>query len=318
MGGQTSLDRFQAHCIGECPGSLPQKGVIVMTKTGLSLVLVVVFSMPASAADKGAKGKAPKSETPAAAAAPAEQRARQAIRLAHAPAAEVARTVQQFLQNDQHARRPHEGEPNAAIVPEPVSNSLLVSATPQTMDLVTKLIAALDTPRPMVTIDLCIAEVLLRPRDGKTDGRSSDASAPDKAPALEKDAAAWLAWAKKQGRLEVLHQVHLMTLDNQPAFLKIGGTVPGTPPKPAADGFTIGLTPRTSPKGLVVMELDVDWIRTVNRDGVTNPTVETTMLQATVSANNGQTIVVGGLVETAQKHHQQMVITVTPRVDRMR
>jgi type II secretory pathway component GspD/PulD (secretin) len=107
------------------------------------------------------------------------------------------------------------------VVTLSLTNRLLVSAPLQAADSVTKPTSELDTPPSAVMVDLCIAELLPNSRDGKTDGRLNDASAMDKVPAMAKDGAAWLAWVKKHGRLEVLSQAQIMTLDNQPAFIKI-------------------------------------------------------------------------------------------------
>jgi type II secretory pathway component GspD/PulD (secretin) len=238
-------------------------------------------------------------------AATTEQPTRLVIRLSHVPAVDIARAVERFLDSEQQKGQradDHLPSPHPSIfVTEPVSNSLLVSATPQIVDSVTKLISKLDTPPSAVVVKVCIAELLPRSRDGKTDGRS-DASTVDKAPSMEKDAAAWLAWAKKQGRLEVLSQPQIMTLDNQPAFLKI-------------DGLTVGATPRISSKGSVVMELDVQRASVLNRDGAAGPTIGKIMLQTTISAKDGQTIIVGGLAERAQNGDRRTtIIAVTPCV----
>jgi type II secretory pathway component GspD/PulD (secretin) len=298
---------------------------------GLSIVLLVTFVLRVSAADlfekepaAGSQRSATGSSKPAAAskaalavapairsmaaakAAPTEQPTRLVvICLSHVPVADVARAVKQLLDSEQtgqpasdHLPSPH----RATFVSEPVTNSLLVSATPQIVEAVAKLISKLDIPPSAVVVKLCIAELLPRSRESKTDGKMNDASTADKAPSMEKDGAAWLAWAKKQGRLHVLSQPQIMTLNNQRAFLKIGG-------------LTVGLTPRISPEGLVVMQLDVDRSSALNRDGAAGPTIGKIMLQATISAKDSQTIIVGGLTECSQNGDQKTtIVAVTPCV----
>ena len=106
--------------------------------------------------------------------------------------------------------------------------------------------------------------------------------------------------------------------------------MPAGAPKPGTDGpakgnqieqtevgLTVGLTPRISPEGLVVMELDVEHASVVNRDGATGPIIGKTIVQTTISAKDGQTIVIGGLTRRAADghRHRQLIIAVTPRVN---
>ena len=131
---------------------------------------------------------------------------------------------------------------------------------------------------------------------------------------MEKDGAAWLAWAKKQGRLEVLNRPQIMTLDNQPAIIKVGTTVPVGMPEPGAGGparttpiekaeigLTLSLTPRISPEGIVLLALNYERAWVVKRDGTVGPVIGKRTVQATVSAKDGQTIVVGGPVEARHR-----------------
>ena len=119
-----------------------------------------------------------------------------------------------------------------------------------------------------------------------------------------------------------------MTLDNQPAFIKIGTTVPTGAPRPGMDGpaqgtqieqtevgLSVGVTPRVSPEGLVVMELDVERATVVNGNGLAGPIIGKTTAQTTISAKDGQTIVLGGLIRRAEDGHRSLIIAVTPRVN---
>ncbi len=300
-----------------------------MLRTGLGMVLVLIFALPAPAADKpkvekqGATG-APRSPTTTSKSVgdplcgygpPAAPTERMVIRLNHVPVSDVANALQRLLSSEQQ-RPAFEYSPDshrAILVPEPVSNSLLISGTSHMVNALTKLITQLDRPRDTVMVHVCIAELLPPARDAKKGTGASDASAAEKAPSMEGDGAAWLAWAKKQGRLKIVCRPQIMTLDNQPACLQIGTTGPTAAPKPGTAspargqqirqpnvGLTIGLTPRISPDGLVVMELDVERTSVLKRDGAAGPTLEKTLVQTTVSAKDGQTIVVGGLIERAR------------------
>ena len=120
-------------------------------------------------------------------------------------------------------------------------------------------------------------------------------------------------------RMEVLGRPQIMTLDNQPAFIQVGERVPritgsrfdGNAQTNSVElentGLILGVTPRISPEGLVVMEVDAEK-STVGReqDGIPvsvvdggvirSPKIAVTTAQTTVSAASGETIVLGGLI----------------------
>jgi type II secretory pathway component GspD/PulD (secretin) len=119
-------------------------------------------------------------------------------------------------------------------------------------------------------------------------------------------------------RLEVLSRPQVMTLENQPAFIQIGKRVPritgttilsGSVSTIALEnvGLLLGVTPRVSPEGMVVMEIDAERsevapeaegipVSFVNGYVLRSPNINTTLAQTTVSAADGQTIVLGGLI----------------------
>ncbi len=71
-------------------------------------------------------------------------------------------------------------------------------------------------------------------------------------------------------RIEVLQRPQIMTLDNQPAFVQVGQRVPTinqvsttstgvtNSVQPQNVGVILGVTPRISPDGLVVMQIDAE------------------------------------------------------------
>lgn len=120
-------------------------------------------------------------------------------------------------------------------------------------------------------------------------------------------------------RVDVLARPQVMTLDNQPAFIQVGKRVPrivGT----RFDGRTqvntvelepvgliLAVTPRISPDGSVVMEIDAEKsdlgpesegipISITEGTVIRSPAVLVTTAQTTVSAAHGETIVLGGLI----------------------
>jgi len=125
---------------------------------------------------------------------------------------------------------------------------------------------------------------------------------------------------QETGRLEVLSRPQVMTLDNQSAYIQVGqrisriigvttnqsGTTNAVVPAPSR--VILGVTPRISPDGTVVMEIDAEKSNlgpenqgipvSISPDGsaIRSPVINTTTAQTTVSAANGETIVLGGLI----------------------
>jgi beta-lactamase regulating signal transducer with metallopeptidase domain/protein involved in polysaccharide export with SLBB domain len=211
--------------------------------------------------------------------------------------------------------------------PEPISNSLLASVAPGMVNSLTEMVANRDAKPDRVMVNVCIAELLPPSRNANNEDGVNDDLEAENIPTMEEDGAAWLAWAKKHGRLEILSLPQVMTLDGQPAFIQVGTMVPTVASKletggPAKDnqleqtfvGLNVGLTPRTTPEGFVHMELDIE--RAVaNEDGADGPNIQKMKVQTTIAAKDGQTIVLGGLNYHVEDDIRSMVIAVTPRVN---
>lgn len=139
-------------------------------------------------------------------------------------------------------------------------------------------------------------------------------------------------------RLDVLSRPQIMTLDNQPAYVQVGERVPtitGTQLNETGQvnniqledvGLILGVTPRTSPDNLVVMEVDAQKSAlgpeaegipvSISATGevVRQPRIEITQAQTTVSAQTGHTIVIGGLISNrrSQVHRRVPVLASIP------
>jgi len=119
--------------------------------------------------------------------------------------------------------------------------------------------------------------------------------------------------------LQILGRPQIMTLDNQPAFIQVGQRVPrivssrfdGRVQTNQVElentGLILGVTPRISPEGMVVMEIDAEKselgpedegviVSVVEGEPVRSPTIDVTTVQTTVSASSGETVVLGGLI----------------------
>jgi len=313
-------------------------------------------------------------------------RRNQVYRLQNAPAQEVATAISQFLQNQRDLQQqiaPDTISPYAQIerevivVPELVSNSLIISATPKYFDDIADLITQLDQRPPMVLIQVLIAEVdlgnaeelgvelgiqdsLLFDRGVFTDvvtpgfnfnnqqlgNSSSDRSLATREntagqalssfgvsrsnsqlgygglvlSASSESISVLVRALQDTRRLDVLSRPQVMTLNNQPAFVLVGSRVPRIQSVSQTQfgiinnttlenvGLLLGVTPRISPDGLVVMEVDAEKSElgpedegipisiTESGEVVRSPIINTTVAQTTVSARSGQTVILGGLI----------------------
>ena len=123
-------------------------------------------------------------------------------------------------------------------------------------------------------------------------------------------------------RMEVLSRPQITTLDNQPAYIQVGQRVPRITGSVASNlglgqvfntldmvnvGLIMGVTPRISPDGMVVMEVDAENsslapveegipVSVSAGQVIRSPSINTTNAQTTISAADGETIVLGGLI----------------------
>ncbi len=324
-------------------------------------------------------------------------------RLKNAPAQNVALAVNEFLRSERLVQQSLPGgvsgyrriETEVVVVPEFISNSLIVSATPRYYDEIIKLIDGLDAQPPQVMIQVLIAEVELNNTDefgvelGLQDTVLFDRSVleqfvPNANPPLEgyqeldpgynfnnrplrsnttarsdvvgaqgltsfalgrtSDAAGFgglvlgassrnvsllLRALSESRQLHVLSRPQVMTLDNQPAMVQVGQRVPRIAQSLSSGfnqsfgvelydvGLILGVTPRISPEGLIVMEVDAQKsavdpsVSTVIGFQNGEPLVQTgftvTQAQTTISAGDGETIVLGGLITESDQARRRRI-----------
>ncbi|MBM4074646.1 MAG: hypothetical protein FJ267_03280, partial [Planctomycetes bacterium] len=352
------------------------------------------------------------------------QRKSTVFQLKNAPVLDVASAVNQFLVSRRRVEQVSPGSENpfqelereVVVVPEPVSNKLLLAATPRYFEEISRLIEKLDEQPPQVMIQVLIAEVALNNTDefgvelGLQDSVLFDRSllgsiftttettttstpagvvtatqqviqAATNAPgfgfnsiqplgnsgsnkslstsgdvggqgisnfsvgrgndqlgfgglvlsASSQNVSVLLRALQESRRVDILSRPQIRTLDNQPAFIQVGQRVPrivgstinqiGQQNSVTLEnvGLILGVTPRISPDGNVVMEIDAEKSSlgdekdgipiSVSNSGsvVRSPRIEVTSAQATVSAADGETIVLGGLItEGTQQFHRQI------------
>ena len=309
-----------------------------------------------------------------------QERTTRVFRLKNAPANDVATAINNYLTNERQVRQLNPDilstfefvSKEVVVVPEPVSNSLIVSATPQYFDEIVGIVEDLDERPPMVLIQVLIGEVQLTDNDefgielGIQDsvlfnrsvagvpgflfnstgplGNNTAAPGPDIVGAqaisnfgvgrgnstlgfggmvlsASSEAVSVLIRALQQNRrLDVLSRPQVMALDNQAAFIQVGQQVPtitGTSVTQNTQVNSVSFTntglillvrPRISPDGQVVLEINAEKSDvgpesegipiSVSASGqiIRSPRINTTRAQTTVSAADGQTIILGGLI----------------------
>jgi type II secretion system protein D len=278
----------------------------------------------------------------------ANERITQVMRLKNSQAQEVATAVTTFL--DQERRRVTQVlgaeaidtaqrmlEREVAVVAEPISNTLLISANPRYFKEIKMVIDELDRPQAQVMIQVVLAEVTL---DGTYDlgvewsyaGRKGDVTYGvgtdfNVANQLTQfggfsgaitggDFSFLLRALQEDGRLELLSRPQIVTADNKPASVNIGQRVPlitdsrVTPQNDTINSFryedvgvNLTVTPKISPDGFVRIEIfttnsaisssSVE----INRSA-TVPIINQRRANTTVTVQSGQTVIIGGLIET--------------------
>ena len=320
------------------------------------------------------------------------QRRSRVYRLQNAPALDVATAINEFLRVEREIQQvaPDQVSPfeqierEVVVVPEVVSNSLIISSTPRYFEDIEEIVKELDEQPPMVLIQVLIAEVdlgyeeevgvelgvqdsllfdrsvaitqpnggnILNPGFNFNNFPLGSANSVESLATREKTAGQALTnfalsrtndvlgygglvlsassesvnllvrALRENRRLDILSRPQVMTLNNQPAFILVGQRVPYiqgvqvltsgqtiTPTEFENVGLVLGVTPRISPDGLVVMEIDAEKSEladesegvpiSVNEFGdvIRQPPIDTTVAQTTVSARSGQTVILGGLI----------------------
>jgi type II secretory pathway component GspD/PulD (secretin) len=223
-----------------------------------------------------------------------------------------------------------------AVVAEQTSNTLLLSANQRYFDQIRTIIQELDQAQPQVLIQVLLAEVTLDSSTDLgvewsyrgTSGNNVFTTGSDLGVANDlknlggfstavtgTDFNFLLRALKDQGKLEVLSRPQIVTGDNKPASINIGQRVPLVDASRADSlgnltttftyqdvGVNLTVTPKISSDGFVKMEISTtnsdisSSTVTINKSAV--PIINQRRATTTVSAQSGQTIIIGGLIAT--------------------
>jgi type II secretion system protein D len=160
--------------------------------------------------------------------------------------------------------------------------------------------------------------------------------------AASENISALLRALSENHRVDILQRPQVMTLDNQPAFIQVGQRVPritsvsnnaltGNTNSITLDnvGLILGVTPRISPDGLVVMQIDAEKselesdatgipiFTSPTGQVVRSPIIDATTAQTTVAAMSEQTVILGGLItkSKSKEHHGVPVLDDIPVIN---
>ena len=220
------------------------------------------------------------------------------------------------------------------VVADNDTNSLMVMTSAKNYDRVKKIIDDLDRPIPQVLIKVLVAEVT---HDGEVDlgvefsglnirdsGNGFEigtdfgvAAATDgfKFSLIETNLNAAIHALESVGKLDVLSRPYILTSDNKKATITVGEEVPFIRDSRTTDqgstintieyediGIILNVTPHINPDGLVIMDVAPE-ISTLTgntvpiSETVDAPTFAKRSASSRVAIQNGQTIVIGGLVQ---------------------
>ena len=217
------------------------------------------------------------------------------------------------------------------------TNSLIIMTSNKNYDQIKEVIESLDKPVPQVLIKVLIAEltvtddfdlgVELAYSDTENDGDSLSV-ATNFLPTVTGDGittdilndklTAKLYALQQDGKLNVLSRPYILTSNNQPASINVGQEVPYITDSTYTEtgqtvntiqyddiGIMLDVTPYINPEGLVIMDIAPE-ISTISDDTIqltenVNATIFNKRSSSSkVAVRNGQTIVIGGLMQDSE------------------
>jgi general secretion pathway protein D len=221
------------------------------------------------------------------------------------------------------------------VVADEDTNSLLVTAATKNFDRIKAILLELDRPVPQVLIKVLIAEVThdnsidlgaefaalnlnAAGTVGQRYGTDFGIAAQREGLLLtinESSVSAAIHALATVGKLDVLSRPYILTSDNQEAIINVGQVVPFITNSQITDtgvtnntvqyqdvGIILDVTPHINPDGLVIMDISQEVSALTETTVQISPTVNARILdnraaQSRVAVRDGQTIVIGGMME---------------------
>ncbi|MCX5691625.1 MAG: hypothetical protein NTV94_17845, partial [Planctomycetota bacterium] len=236
-------------------------------------------------------------------------------------------------------------EQEVTVVGDEKSNKLVISTSPRYMDTVLSIVNELDTPPPQVMIQVLLAEVTVDTSEqwgmdasvgpfggegyklGSLGGGSGVATALG-VPNLSVSSADFsilIRSLEAQGKLEVLSNPQVTVNNNQKAEINVGDEigVAGNTERSSVGslvssvtripvGIIMNVTPAISDDGFVRMEINPEISQLTNRTTQINrdqtaPVITRRKVETVVTVRDGQSVVIGGLIQTTQEQRRTKV-----------
>jgi general secretion pathway protein D len=224
---------------------------------------------------------------------------------------------------------------DVVLVPDLISNSIIISAVPQAIEEIVELIEELDAPPSTVVVRVLMAEIVSEGKawddvilddlsefvENRPDGDKKAAQ-----PILVGSHDAALKMVMKlagQKAVKILARSQVATLDNQSAYVQVGGQVPRAKTargeKPVGIefepvGVILGVTPRINPDGMIAMEIDFEKSEPHGGADSLATSIDVIRVQTTVLVADGQTHILGGLVAESGNEKREILTVVTPHI----
>jgi general secretion pathway protein D len=220
------------------------------------------------------------------------------------------------------------------VIADPDTNSLLVRTSPKNYERVKEILNELDRPVAQVLIKVLVAEVthdkdidvgaqfsVLNLRAG---GNGQQAGTNFGIPTngrglvvqiLEQDFTATIRALETTGKLDVLSRPYILASDNQLASITVGQEVPFIRNSRITEdgqtlntieyddiGILLDVVPHINPDGLVILDVAPEISALTGTtvpisDTIDAPVIAKRSAQSRVGVMNGQTVVIGGLME---------------------
>jgi len=227
------------------------------------------------------------------------------------------------------------------VVPDVRTNSIIITTAPRNFDLLLPIIEDLDKAPPQVLIQVLLAEVTLDksldlgldfatwdqlgfgegqpPREFGAGGTTLFYSI------INRNLAGFLNFLQSKGKLDILSRPQILASDNQPAQINVGQQVPFIRRVQFTEagntistieyedvGIILTVTPHINPTGAVNLEIQAE------NSSISESTVPISeqisaavfnreLASTTVAIDDGETIVIGGLIENTTEERLSKV-----------
>lgn len=234
------------------------------------------------------------------------------------------------------------GEPRIKIAADDAKNTILIEAAPADYRRVMRVVGTLDVMPNQVLLEATIAEITLNDElklglRWHLQGKKSEFTFSDAVSGAADSVFPGFSYALKASNIGVtlnaLNQITnvnvissptLTVMDNRTAFLQIGDQVPITTQSAAVlgngasivnsvsyrdTGVILAMTPRINQSGLVLLDIEqeVSTVAPTTTSGIDSPTIRQRRVRTSVAVNNGEALVLGGLIQDSRTLSRKQV-----------